>query len=89
MQDVSPWIVYPKEVVFEISDDGKNFQLLTTVVNQITTVVKGPEVQQLGAKITATARYVRVRAKTGGQLPAWHESAGSPTHIFIDEVIVQ
>jgi hypothetical protein len=89
LQDVSPWIVYPKEVVFEISNDGKNFKPLTTVANTITTDAKGPEVQELGTKVNATARYVRVRAKTGGQLPAWHESAGSPTHIFIDEFIVK
>lgn len=89
LQEVSPWIVYPKEVVFEISNDGKTYQPLTTVVNKISTDAKGPEVQQLGADVTATARYMRVRAKTGGVLPVWHESAGSPTHIFIDEVIVR
>ncbi len=89
LQEVSPWIVYPKEVVFEISIDGKTYQPLTTVVNKISTDAKGPEVQQLGADVTATARYIRVRAKTGGVLPAWHESAGSPTHIFIDEVIIR
>ncbi|WP_144887647.1 GH92 family glycosyl hydrolase [Lacibacter cauensis] len=89
LQEVSPWIVYPKEVVFEISNDGKTYQPLTTVVNKISTDAKGPEVQQLGADVTATARYIRVRAKTGGALPAWHESAGSPTHIFIDEVIIR
>lgn len=89
LQDVSPWIVYPKEVVFEISNDGTIFKPLSTVMNKISTDTKGPEVQQLGTNVTATARYVRVRAKTGGQLPAWHESAGSPTHIFIDEVIIK
>jgi len=89
LQEVSPWIVYPKEVLFETSSDGKNYTALTTVVNSITTDTKGPEVQELGRAVNATARYIRVRAKTGGQLPAWHESAGSPTHIFIDEVIIK
>ena len=89
LQEVSPWIVYPKEVVFEISNDGKTFKPLTTVENKIIAALKEPEVQTLGAEVTATARYIRVRAKTGGQLPAWHESAGSPSHIFIDEVIVK
>jgi predicted alpha-1,2-mannosidase len=89
LQEVSPWIVFPKEVVFEVSNDGKNFTALTTVANKITMDVPGPVVQKLGVTVNTTARYIRVKAKTGGQLPAWHESAGSPTHIFIDEVIIK
>lgn len=89
LQDVSPWIVYPSEVIFEISNDGVNYQPLTVVNNTIGKEVKGPEVQWLGADVNTTARYVRVKAVTGGPLPAWHESAGSPTHIFIDEVVVK
>jgi hypothetical protein len=34
------------------------------------------------------ARYLKIRAVNGGKLPAWHESAGNPSHIFIDEVVV-
>lgn len=89
LQEVSPWIVFPKEVLFEVSKDGKNFTALTTVTNKVGMDVPGPVAQQLGATVNTTARYIRVKAKTGGQLPAWHESAGSPTHIFIDEVIVK
>lgn len=89
LQDVSPWIVFPREVIIEKSDDGKNFQLVETVVNHISTDEKGPVIQQLGSNVKINARYIRVKAKTGGPLPAWHESAGSPTHIFIDEVIVK
>jgi predicted alpha-1,2-mannosidase len=89
LQDVSPWIVYPKQVEFEISEDGKTFTPLTTVKNLVPTEERGPVVQELGAEVNANTRYVRVTAKTGGPLPAWHESAGQPTHIFIDEVIVR
>jgi hypothetical protein len=89
LQDVSPWIVYPKEVIFEISNDGEKYQPLTTVQNKVSMDEKGPVVQELGADVNAKARYIKVTAKTGGVLPAWHESAGQPTHIFIDEVIVK
>jgi predicted alpha-1,2-mannosidase len=89
LQDVSPWIVYPREVIFETSTDGKVFQHLTTVENKTSTEDKGPIVQELGGDVKAKARYVKVTAKNGGVLPAWHESAGQPTHIFIDEVIVR
>ncbi|MGN6400306.1 MAG: GH92 family glycosyl hydrolase [Flavisolibacter sp.] len=89
LQDVSPWIVYPKEVVFEISNDGKSYEPLTTVENKVSMDEKGPVVQELGSDVHAKARFVKITAKTGGVLPAWHESAGQPTHIFIDEVIVK
>jgi predicted alpha-1,2-mannosidase len=89
LQDVNPWIIYPSQVIFEESDDGKNFKLLTTVINQIGKDVKGPEVQYIEANVKTIARYIRVKALTGGALPAWHESAGSPTHIFIDEIIIK
>lgn len=89
LQDVSPWIVYPKEVVFEVSNDGKNFQPLVTVANTFSKDVHGPVVQELGKNVNANARYIKVKAVTGGALPAWHESGGSPSHIFIDEVIIK
>ena len=89
LQDVGPWIIFPKEVIFETSEDGKNFTPLATVTNTILKDVSGPVVQELGQKVTTTARYIKVKAVTGGALPATHESAGSPSHIFIDEVIIK
>lgn len=89
LQEVSPWIIYPKEVIFEMSNDGKTWQPLLAVVNPVGTDTKGPVHQQLGGAVTAKTRYIKVRAVNGGKLPPWHESAGSPSHLFIDEVIIK
>lgn len=89
LQEVSPWIVFPKELNVEYSVDGTTYLPLTTIKNRKGTDVKGPVDQELGAAVNITARYLRFTALTGGPLPAWHESAGSPSHIFIDEVIVR
>ena len=89
LQDVSPWIVYPSKVIYEISQDGINYQPLIVVDNKVGKEVKGPEVQYLGVEVKANGRFIRLKAITGGPLPAWHESAGNPTHTFIDEVIVK
>ncbi|MFT3979516.1 MAG: GH92 family glycosyl hydrolase [Ferruginibacter sp.] len=89
LQDVSPWIVYPKEVIIEISNDGKNYTALATVQNKVSNEEKDVQVQTLGAAVNATAKYVRIKAINGGKLPAWHESAGSPSHLFIDEIIIK
>ena len=89
LQDISPWIMYPSHVIFEVSEDGISFKPLADVKNTVGSDRKGAEVQFLGTDVQATGRYVKVTAVNGGPLPAWHESAGSPTHIFIDEVVVQ
>ncbi len=89
LQEVSPWIVYPKELIVETSNDGKTYQFLTVIKNQVGTDVKGPVHQVLGQSVNAKTRYLRFTALTGGALPGWHESAGSPSHVFIDEVVVK
>jgi hypothetical protein len=89
LQDISPWILFPKEVQFEMSNDGKNFRPLVTVVNKVSAEEKGPVMQELGTNVNTTARFIRIKAVNGGVLPAWHESAGMPTHLFIDEVIIR
>lgn len=89
LQDVSPWILYPKEVIIETSLDGKNFTEAARVKNKVGTDEGQAVTQELGAEISRKARYVRIRAVNGGNLPAWHESAGSPSHLFIDEVIIK
>lgn len=89
LQDIGPWILYPKELIVEVSNDGKKYEYLTKVKNKTGTEIKGPVHQELGARVSINARYLRFKAISGGTLPAWHESAGSPGHLFIDEVIVR
>ncbi|MBL7742572.1 MAG: GH92 family glycosyl hydrolase [Chitinophagaceae bacterium] len=89
LQEISPWIVYPKEVQFAISNDGKKYTPLITVNNNAGTDTKGITHQVLGTAVNVKTRFIKVKAISGGSLPAWHESAGSPSHLFIDEVIVK
>jgi hypothetical protein len=79
--------MFPKEVQFEVSDDGNHYRPLLTVTNTPDTL-EGARIRQLGKTVNTTARYIKIIAKNGGVLPAWHESAGMPTHLFIDEIIV-
>jgi predicted alpha-1,2-mannosidase len=89
LQDVSPWILYPKEVIFYASNDGKNFTEAGRIQNKVGTDMSEASVQELGVQLNAHARYIKIRAINGGTLPAWHESAGNPSHLFIDEVIIR
>jgi hypothetical protein len=86
---VSPWIIYPKEVIFEASVDGKNYKEVARQKNTVSNNDYKVMVQELGADVNINTRFIRVRAVSGGPLPGGHESAGSPSHLFIDEIIVK
>ncbi|RYY86937.1 MAG: glycoside hydrolase family 92 protein, partial [Chitinophagaceae bacterium] len=89
LQDVSPWILYPSEVIFSASDDGTNYREVARVRNAIPNDSLGVQLQRLGSAVQLRARYIRVKAVNGGPLPSGHVSAGQPAHLFIDEVIVE
>ena len=89
VQDVSPWILYPKEIVISVSDDGKIYKEVARVVNKVSNEDMKVQTQQLGAVVNMRARFVKIKAINGGKLSASHESAGNPSHLFIDEVIVK
>jgi predicted alpha-1,2-mannosidase len=89
LQDVSPWILYPKEIIVYTSNDGKDFREAGRVSNAAGTALAPPEVKEIGLPLKGRYRYIKVRALSSGRLPSWHESAGNPSHLFIDEVIVK
>ncbi|HTM92911.1 MAG TPA: discoidin domain-containing protein, partial [Flavisolibacter sp.] len=89
LQDVSPWIMYPKEVIFYTSNDGINFTEAIRIQNEVAQEMGSAQTQELGANVNLQTRYIKVKAVNGGTLPAWHESAGNPSHIFIDEIIIR
>jgi hypothetical protein len=89
LQDVSPWILYPKEVVFSCSIDGKNFTEIKRVANNVDQKMETVQIQDLGGEVKIHARYIKIKAINGGKLPSWHESAGNPSHLFIDEIIIR
>lgn len=85
------WILFPKNIqVYASSDKTSGFKLvgnLPIVENEQTesTVIKKFNVKM--PKHTK-AQYFKVIAKNPKVLPEWHEGAGNPPWIFIDEIIV-
>jgi hypothetical protein len=35
------------------------------------------------------SRYLRIVAKNPGTLPSWHMSAGQPSYLFTDEIVIK
>jgi hypothetical protein len=90
LQDIRPWIVMPKQVIVEVSLDGKEFH----EVYNGTDFLKIEDINAQVKKVEATfksqpAQYIRVVAKQYGKLPSWHEGAGGDTHLFVDEIEVE
>ncbi len=90
LQDTGSWILMPTQVTFAISEDGIHFSDFDPVPNSVPdrdyqTVVRDFEATLRPSK----ARYVRVRAKNYGTLPAWHSGAGSPAWLFVDEITIE
>lgn len=89
VQDVRSWIWMPVEVVFSVSDDGSNFREISRVKNTIPVTDYEMRTADLGAKVSTSARYVKVKAENFGTIPPWHLGAGGQAYIFVDEIIVE
>ena len=90
LQDTRSWIILPKQLIVEVSTDGKQFTQVFGGENFLPVEDLKVQIKNVEASFTpVTVRYVRVKAMQYGKLPAWHESAGSDSHLFVDEINVQ
>ena len=90
LQETRSWIIMPKEVVVELSKDGKQFNQVYKGTDFIDIKDLTTQLKTVEAKFSKTnARYVRIRAVQFGKMPSWHEGAGGDTHIFMDEVEIE
>ena len=89
LQDVGPWIIYPAAIEVYASDNNNDFKIVKLIKNSFDNKREGVFLQTLGANLDIKARYLKFVIKNGGKLPAWHESAGNDSHLFIDELIIE
>lgn len=90
LQDTPAWIVMPASVTAELSLDGINYFSSNKVLSDVAVTDLNAATHKLNLNFKSIqARYVRLHAKQFGLLPAWHESAGANTHIFIDEIEIK
>ena len=91
LQDVRSWIWMPKQLEVYVSNDGKNFTLLTTINNLVSSSdYNSKEIQNLTAEVQlTTARYVKFKAINFGTIPNWHPGKGGNTWVFCDEIWIK
>jgi predicted alpha-1,2-mannosidase len=90
LQDSRSWIILPKQIIIEVSNDNINFTQVYSGKDFLPIEDERAQVKNVAANFTTiSARYVRVKAIQYGKLPAWHLGAGGDTHIFTDEITIQ
>jgi predicted alpha-1,2-mannosidase len=90
LQDVGSWILMPRRVVIEVSEDGRAYRPAGTAENVISPQERRPVTTDFVVRAAGIrARYVRARVETHGRLPDWHPGAGEQAWFFSDEIIVR
>jgi len=92
LQNITTWIFLPSEVTFLVSNTAKggDFKEVATFENAIPMEAKEIAVRPFKSEFSdLKARYIKVKAKNPGPCPKWHPGAGSPSWVFIDEVVVE
>jgi hypothetical protein len=89
LQQWYAWIWLPLHVDVEVSSDGKNFTLVSSIANSVPDTTAGVFSKQFTANLgKQEARYIRVSALSRRTCPDWHIGAGQKAWIFVDEVAV-
>ena len=91
LQDIRSWIWMPGSVQVEVSADGKNFTLLTTIQNTVPgDNYDSKEIKTFLQQVPPTeARYVKFKAVNAGPVPDWHPGKGGKSWVFCDEIWVK
>lgn len=89
LQEYKSWIFLPVKVSFYASENGDNYKLIETVINEVPD--NKPDIFIEGFTIhpeNLKARYIKIYAESMKQCPDWHIGAGGKCWIFIDEAII-
>jgi len=92
LQDTRSWILMPTKVEFFVSNNGKDFNLISTVKNTVDPKDYEAQTKAFTAKFNKTkVRHIKVKAYNFGKLPEWHQ--GFPdkgeAFIFVDEICIK
>ena len=88
LQDSRSWIIFPKEINVQVSEDGKEFKEGGRIKNAIPETNQTVQFQNLHFAVVKPmkGRFVKLTFKQFGKLPEWHPGKGGDSFIFVDEV---
>ncbi len=85
------WLrILPKNVEYFLSDDGQRFTSVGVVENTLPIDQYGALQRDFILEFEPRkARYIKVKATSIGDTPAWHPGGGRTPNILIDEIVVE
>jgi hypothetical protein len=85
------WLrVLPKEVEYFTSEDGKTFTSAGRVMNTLPIDQYGGQQRDFILEFEPRhARYIKVKAHSIGNTPAWHPGGGRAANMLVDEIVVE
>ncbi len=91
LEEVNSWIVYPRSVELHLADQSGAWRRVASQELVGGVIPDAASTRVVGFTLPAgtRARKLRLVARTGGPLPAWHSGAGQPSWIFADEILVR
>jgi hexosaminidase len=82
-------ILLPRQVEVAVSDDGRTFHAVKTVLMDPTERGKKAIIRQTLTFEPVTCRYVRIMARNVGKVPAGMTQAGKDAWVMADEITVE
>jgi hexosaminidase len=90
LQNINSWIFLPTTVEFAVSEDGKEYETVAAVANDVSPRDAEVVIKEFTARLDGRrARFVRVLARSLGAVPDWHYGAGGKAWLFADEIVVE
>lgn len=88
-QYINSWIFAPQSLEVSVSDNGKEFRSVAVAKPKSKLQDTGQFLESMDVKTEGTkGRFIKVKATNIGTCPDWHDAAGSPAWLFIDEIAV-
>lgn len=101
MQNTFDWILAPKEIKAYVSNDGKEWDLVSDWTFDMDSRETGMRLKNYNITLGVPSyyssiytgpfvvRYLRVVVPNPGPLPSWHPAPGQPSYLFTDEIVVK
>lgn len=83
-EQAGSWIYRPQFVSIYVSEDGSNYQLLDSIINQ-----ENKKNLEYSSVKNTRARFVKIIAKNAGVIETGKPGAGSKAWLFVDEIEVK
>lgn len=89
-QYTNSWIFLAASMELYAGLDEQNMSLLGQVSSKTSMREQGPLIETLKLTTDPTsARYIRIIVRNLGECPSWHDAAGEPAWLFMDELIIR